>query len=309
MLLSLSGFLFEDDYRTQSISVEDFVETAVEGGYHGVELRATQVGPEVARSVIEKWCLATSDAGLSVTCIVPRFMPPLGRARNKWLADYLSIAADLRCPLLKLSGEPEWMRLAAVMAEARGIHLAVNTHIRSRTETVAMTLEYLRAVGRDNYGVLYDPMHLMVADEDYVAAIDCLYPYLCGVLVQCARPIGRDIERGEAHGPGFERIRIHEHGGQDWIAIMRALRRNGYGGWATVIQNGWPGHLRKRIAFETAKSIRELWDASNESKDAIGRDDRRGQYPVVTLGRAAIATAVASKKPVWPPAGTRIPGL
>ena len=39
MLLSLSGFLFEDDYQSQSLSFDQFCRVARSAGYGGIELR------------------------------------------------------------------------------------------------------------------------------------------------------------------------------------------------------------------------------------------------------------------------------
>jgi len=296
MKLSLSGFLFEDGYKTQSVSIDEFVETAVEAGYQGVELRATQVSPEAGPKVTESWRKATTAAGLAVTCIVPRYMPPAGAGRDAWLSGYLDIAAALSCPLLKLSGDVEWTKKAAETAAGYGVGLAVNTHIRSRTETVATTLEYVHAVNQKNFGVLYDSMHLMVAEEDYVNAIDHLYPFLRGVLIQGGRPLRNSVPQARS----FEKIRIHEPGGQDWTRVMRSLQRLGYSGWITVIENGWPEPFRKRIAFETAQSLRELWNDLYEPKDTLGRDHRRRKHPVLSLNRDSIAAATPDRKPVLP---------
>jgi len=48
MKLSLSGFLFEDDYATQSLSFADFAALARDAGYSGVELRNTQVNQDAS---------------------------------------------------------------------------------------------------------------------------------------------------------------------------------------------------------------------------------------------------------------------
>ena len=257
MLLSLSGFLFEDDYRTQSISPEQFVETAAAAGYRGVELRATQVSPELGPAVTRRWQRLCEQAGLKVSCLVPRFPPTRDAARDQWLDDYLSVAADLQCGLLKLSGELSWMRRAAGMAQSRGMELAVNTHRRTPTATVEGTLRYVRAVDRSNYGVLYDPMHLMLEGEDYLRAIERLHPYLRGVLVQCARRASGTRQGNEST---VQKLRIGEPGGQDWPLILQSLRQRGYRRWVTVVENGWPSPSRARIAVETAKRLRLWWD-------------------------------------------------
>ena len=58
MHFSLSGFLFEDDRRTQSLTFPAFCKLAARLGYSGVELRKTQVDtntPEIASGAATCW--------------------------------------------------------------------------------------------------------------------------------------------------------------------------------------------------------------------------------------------------------------
>jgi sugar phosphate isomerase/epimerase len=258
MRLSLSGFLFEDDYEHQSVNYETFISTARESGYMGVELRQTQVSPKMGAEVLEAYRSIANAAGLTVTCIAPR-LPNDGTGRQECFLGYLDVAERLGCRVMKVNGDIAWLKDAAAVADSRGVDLAVNTHICSPTETVSGALALVRAVDRPNFGLLYDCMHLMLSGEDYVGSIDLLYPHIRGVLVQCVRRAASPGNAAIAHrGRWYEKARIDQPGVQNWSAVIQALRRHGYDGWFTVIENGWPKDQRKQIAAHTAEGLREL---------------------------------------------------
>ena len=85
MLLSLSGFLFEDVYRTQSVSFEQFCDIARSAGYQGVELRRTQVTPQTPPDERRRLLEIVKSAGLTVTCLTARGIPDSGIDREQFL--------------------------------------------------------------------------------------------------------------------------------------------------------------------------------------------------------------------------------
>ena len=113
MDLSLSGFLFEDDYRSQSLSFPAFCQLARASRYDGVELRRTQVSPQTPVDERHQLLRIAGDQGLSVTCLTARGMPSQGVERDDFFAGYLELCRDLSCGLLKVGGEPEWLARAA----------------------------------------------------------------------------------------------------------------------------------------------------------------------------------------------------
>ncbi len=268
MRLSLSGFLFEDDYRTQSLSFADFAALARRAGYSGVELRGTQVSLETSVDVVARYRAILDDHGLCVTCMTPRGLPMEFEERDEMFLRYLDLAERMNCQLLKVSGESGWLRKAACKAAARGIVLATNVHVNSPAETVAGAKTLLEAVDHSNFGLLYDPMHLAIAGEDYLGAIETLYPHIRGVLVQCVRPALDGEEPVIAHrSKGYVKTLIDDEPVQDWPAVSGRLKRLGYDGWITVIENAWPQEQREEVAIKTADYLRELWEGEVLSED------------------------------------------
>ncbi len=263
--LSLSGFLFETEKGKQSISFAEFCELANANGYNGVELRKTQITPDTPPNTIKQYRIILNDNGLSVTCITPRGIPSgNGNARNDFFKRYLDLANSMECKLMKIAGanvnDHDWLRNAVQEASGRGIDLAINTHINSPTETVAGALNLTKKINSPHFGILYDCMHLCIADEDYLGAIDKLYPTIRGILVQCLCPAEKGENPTIIHkGKKYAKCRIDQNPIQDWPSIISKLKSLNYNGWITVIENSWPQNQQKKVAINTAKYISELW--------------------------------------------------
>ena len=261
MQLSLSGFLFEDNYNSQSLDFADFATLAHSDGYAGLELRKTQVNLETPADVVKKYRSIADDNGLCITCMTPRGMPESATERDEFFDRYLDLAERMGCKMLKMTGQPAWFGAAAQQAANRGIFLAINTHTNSPTETVAGTKSLLDEVNHPNFGLLYDPMHLCIAGEDYLGAIDKFYPHIRNILVQCLKPADEGQKPAISFGgKDYVKTRIDDNPVQDWSTIFERFKSLGYDGWVTLIENSWPADQRKDIASRTAQHIRRLWE-------------------------------------------------
>ena len=254
MKYSLSGFLFEE--AGKNIPFDDFCGLAAGLGYDGVELRRTQVNLDTPKSRRRELLDCIRSEGLSATCLTTRSMPKDGKARDDFFLSYLELCDDMRCRLLKTSGEPEWMNWAADKAESGGISVAINNHVGSITETVAGTETFLRETCHSNAGLLYDPRHLYHGGENYLDAIQILAPYILNVLVQSIRPT--NVDEGGELGVFFVRCMPDDPGAQDWREIYRQLEIIGYRGLVTVIENGWPPPERETVARRNIEFLRGL---------------------------------------------------
>ena len=264
MRFSISGFLFEDNYTSQSLDLEEFCAVAARLGYDGVELRRTQIAPTATHERRAEVLGAVKASGLSVTCLTARGIPSAGPARERALESYLRLCTDLDCPLLKVSGEPEWMRSAAERAACCGVHLAVNNHAGTPLETLVGTVRYFREIDHPNVGLLYDSYHLFAMGEDYVGAVEVLVERIRNVLVHSVRPARSEAEGAASLRVGehrFVRCMPYDDGAQNWPAVFRALRRVGYDGLVTVIESGWPAGRREEVA---RGNLQYLWELSGQ---------------------------------------------
>ena len=100
--------------------------------------------------------------------------------------------------------------------------------------------------------LLYDPMHLFVAGEDYLSAVGTLSRYIINVLVHSVRQVGYSSRKAVACLPSDPRA-------QNWRSIFRQLQRCAYNGLITVIENGWPTDERERVARHNIDFLRAVW--------------------------------------------------
>lgn len=260
MKLSLSGFLFENNYQINDLSFEKFLYLAKAAGYEGVELRKTQVDIYSPDEMILRYKKTLDLLGLIVTCLTARAIPAEGNDRDVFFKRYLDLSKRFGCKMLKVSGSVEWLKKACDWALEFGIVLAMNNHINSPTEKLENLVELIKKVDRSNFGVLYDSMHIMIAGQDCVSAIDVLLPYIKNVLVQCVRPsIQDEIPLISHEGKGYAKVLIGHDTLQDWPKIFERLRRSGYNGLITVIENNWPKEERETVAVKTAGYIKKIW--------------------------------------------------
>ena len=272
VLLALSGFLFEERYRAQSVSLARFCRIARSAGYGGVELRRTQIAPDASPARRRELLDIVRGEGLTVTCLTARGLPDRGDERDAFLDRYLELCADLDCRLLKISSDPAWLREAAKRAQAHGVALAGNNHVGTDLQTASGTRRMLAQVGHPNYGLLYDSAHLRMAGEDYVDCIPSLLPHTRNVLVHSFRhAVGAEPPFLVHDGQGWVNALPDAAGVQDWPAILSACRRHGYDGPITVIESGWSAARRETVARHNADCIRRWWDRSPQQLRGCAR--------------------------------------
>ena len=262
MLLSLSGFLFENNYKSQSVTFPQFCELARSAGYTGAELRGTQVDPDTPASERKALLSMAADHGLPVTCLTARGMPGSGQEREDFYHRYLDLCRDMECRLLKIGGEPEWLRKAADEANAYKVTLASNNHVGGILETVEGTRQHFKAVAHPNYGLLFDALHLSVTGQDYLGCIPDFFGSTRNILVHSCREAKPGEKASlEKDGKGWVSPALpDEPGVQDWAGVFRAFKHLKYDGLITVIEAGWLVEQREEVARHCAKVMQRLWD-------------------------------------------------
>jgi sugar phosphate isomerase/epimerase len=125
-------------------------------------------------------------------------------------------------------------------ARERNIRLAHQSHCASLFETVEGSLRVLNAVGRPNFGIIYEPANWLIAGEDYgPGVIRKLRPYLFNVYVQNHRltPDGTaSVVTWKKGAVPLDHIGIWEQGGVDYGSVAGGLREADYRGYVTVHQ-------------------------------------------------------------------------
>lgn len=230
MKLALSGRIIERD-RQQQASWEDikaFAQTAVQLGYHGVDLRASQLSLETQPAVAQACRSLFQDLGLEVVRMMPDRQTAAGGDVSQ-MRRFLDLAASLGCQSIRVGGDATVWRHWAQAAVAYGIRIGVQNHIGrpeapGPTETIARTLRLLREVYHPQAGLFYDPAHLFVSQDDRTGdkALPAFQPYLIFVQFQALVETSQRTDAGvftfrercyrdgglpdDPRGPPFSRI-------------------------------------------------------------------------------------------------------
>lgn len=272
MKLSLSvrvGESFENKEKS-SLGIGQLIELAARHGYQALCMRASQVGVHSPPEIVAETAARIRAAGFRVSMVTGDFAVPRNDAQGPGLlrniGPYLDLAeafgADLIRVCMKEEADIEWARRASSEAAERGIRLAHQSHTSSLFETVEGSLQVIRAVGRPNFGLIYEPANWMIAGEDYgPAAIRKVAPHIFNVYVQnhAIRTEGKAEQATWKLGPvRIDHIGLWEPGGVDSPAVFGALKEAGYAGYVTVHQ-AFQGVMSEEEAVrKSAEYLRQL---------------------------------------------------
>ena len=266
--LALSGRLFEESRKKIATMGElrEFVETAAQLGYEGVDLRNSQMPLDRPRQEVKDCAAMLADCGLEVVRMTPRGYPV---SEDEALFErYLEFASQLGCRSLKMGGEADDMRRCADLAQRYSIKIGSQNHIGKedapgRTETIDRTVDYLEEINHPNFGLFYDPAHLFVSGSEYgPEAIRRISDKI--VFVQIQTPVETDGSgKGfRFHGRCFTDGVLGDPDGPEFARVFRGLREVGYDGYICVFSP----RLKERDSRELAElchhNISELWESA-----------------------------------------------
>ena len=270
MKLSLSVRVAESlsAKRVPAMSLESLAQLAVDNGYRAVCMRASQLGIQTPLDEVRAKAAELAGMGLAVSMATGDFPIPENTddapdaLRN--ITPYLDLAEALGTDLLRIGmkreEDIEWAQRASDQAKERGIRLAHQSHTLSLFETVEGSLDVLRRVGRDNFGIIYEPANLEQCAEDYGPdTVRAYLPYTFNVYLQNLRISPDGESQGEAWSRGkfrFDQVPMWEDGGLDFAPAMAALEESGYDGYVTLHQAATPPVTPEEFLVETARYLR-----------------------------------------------------
>ncbi len=195
MRLSLSVRIAESPRRKDvaAIPIEILAARARSAGFAGLSMRASVVSvqsptPRVRqiRAILDRLGLRTS----MVTGDLPLAINDAAATGALYgVTPYLDLAEGLGCSLLRVMMHHEddiaAARRAADEAAERGMVLSHQMHWGSLFETVDGVLDVLTRIGRDNFGVTFEPANMLVNGTAHgQSAVERLAPYLRNVYFQ-----------------------------------------------------------------------------------------------------------------------------
>lgn len=249
-MLSMSVRVAESfkNKRESSMTVGELAALARANGYSALCMRASTAGIHSPPSTVERCAATVREAGLTVSMVTGDFVVPKNNEEGprglRNITPYLDLAEAFGTTLIRICMMKDedvcWAQKAADEAAERGIRLAHQSHCASLFETVDGSMDVLQRVGRDNFGLIYDPANWLVADEDYGAAtVRRLAPHIFNVYTQNHHlsPHGAGILQTWKRGTvRVDHIGVWEEGGVRFEEVFAALAEVGYRGCVTVHQ-------------------------------------------------------------------------
>lgn len=275
MLLSLSVRIAEEFLSKEQsrLTLEELIALARNTGYDGLCMRGSQVGVHSRPEQRQEVAAAVGASGLRVTMVTGDFDMVYNNERGpdclRRIEPYLDLAELLQARIVRVAlKQPEdigWAQRAADAAAARGLVLAHQCHTLSLFETVDDIERTLRAIGRPNFGLIYEPANLELCGEDYgLRTLERLAPWIVNVYLQNQRlRVGGDVTLDTwCRGPvAFDLLPIHAPGGIDFDRVFAGLRAIGYDGPVTAHQSGIPGIPLEDTTSGTARFLKGLMHA------------------------------------------------
>ena len=250
MKLSLSVRVAESfsNKRESTIPLADLARIAADAGYDALCMRASVVGVHSAAGRAARVRRTVAGQGLTISMITADFPVPENSAEGplslRGITPSLDLAEALGADLIRICMKTEedivHAQRAADEARERGIRLAHQSHTRSLFETVDGSVAVLKAVGRPNFGIIYEPANLALCGQAYgEATLRAFQPWLFNVYMQNHTPEPDGLQPMETwtRGTVMSTMRpLDAPGGIDFGAIFEGLRAIGYNGSVTMHQ-------------------------------------------------------------------------
>jgi sugar phosphate isomerase/epimerase len=250
MKLSLSVRVAEEFFNKEktTMTLDQLVAMARRYHFDALCMRASQVGVQSTQNTLKDARRKIDAAGLRVSMVTGDFAVPSNNDHGpdllRNITPHLDLAETLGADLIRVCMKKDedivHAQRASDEARERKIRLAHQSHCASLFETVDGSLRVLKAVGRPNFGIVYEPANWLISGQEYGRqTIKRLQPYLFNVYVQNHRltPNGsaaiQTWNRGKVR---LDHIGIWEKGGVNYDEVAAGLKEIGYHGYVTIHQ-------------------------------------------------------------------------
>ena len=274
MKLSLSVRVAESfsNKRESTIPLGDLARIAAGAGYDAICMRASVVGVHSAAGAAARVRRAVAEHGLAISMVTADFAVPENSAEGpnslRRITPSLDLAEALGTDLIRICMKTEedivQAQRAADEARERDIRLAHQSHTRSLFETVEGSVAVLKAVGRSNFGIIYEPANLSLCGQEYgETTLRTFQPWLFNVYMQNHTPEPDGLQPMETwtRGEVMSTLRpLDAPGGIDFPSIFDGLRAIGYDGCVTMHQAFGGDMTPQEATRRTATFLRGLME-------------------------------------------------
>lgn len=227
-----------------ALGLDEAIATTARIGFPAIELacKAPHLDRETARRDAERVAQSVRDAGLAVSALsLFNSFTDAGSLEREIAeaADYIEVAPLFGARIVKLTPGPpasadateqHWALLAealkalAPLARETGVRLAVETHMRQLTDTLASSLRFLELAPPDVAGLTVDFSNLAFAGEDVCGAVRALAP----------RMVHAHVKNGTLDAEGGWHFHPLDQGLTDYTEVLPLLAELGYGGTLSI---------------------------------------------------------------------------
>ncbi|MBI4219473.1 MAG: sugar phosphate isomerase/epimerase [Chloroflexi bacterium] len=251
MQLSLSTRVAEAPKRKDLalMKLGEIAGLARDAGYAALCMRASQLGVASTTSELRASRKLLDSLKLRVSMVTGNIDVPANNERAgmalREIEKHCDVAEALGADLIRIGMKAHtdipWARWACDLAAERRIRLAHQCHTCTLFETVEMSLQVVREVGRPNFGIIYEPSNLLICGQDYgVETIRALAPFMFNVYLQNMwnHPEGMSTIETWINGPmKFDLVPFGDPRGIDFGIVFDGLSEVGYEGFVTVHHN------------------------------------------------------------------------
>jgi sugar phosphate isomerase/epimerase len=251
MKLSLSTRVAEVPKRKDAalMNLAEIARLAKAEGYRALCMRESQAGLRSSAEELKQARQMLDGVGLRVSMITGGFDVPANNERAgmalRDIGRHLDVAQALGADLIRVGMKAHtdipWARRACDEAAERGVRLVHQCHVCTLFETVEMSLQVVREVARENFGLIYEPSNLIVCSQDYgLKAVRALAPHLFNVYLQNMwnHAAGKNTIETWINGPvNYDLVPFGDPRGVDLKAVFSALAEVRYDGFVTVHHN------------------------------------------------------------------------
>ncbi|MDH7570963.1 MAG: TIM barrel protein, partial [Armatimonadota bacterium] len=169
----------------------------------------------------------------------------------------VDVAAAVNAVYVRLHATNEasipWIRRVADYAAERGVKTGAQLHNGTLLDTTERCLKYLPQIGHPNFGLAFEPSHLIIAGQKQHAEseIEKLAKWIVAVSVQNHKPAPDDATGPEIltlNGRKFALCLPGDPDGVDFPSVFRGLRRIGFAGYVTAMPGPYPGMESRELA-------------------------------------------------------------
>jgi sugar phosphate isomerase/epimerase len=236
MKLALSGRLWESTKGDQTPLSEQFAQAA-DWGYQGYEIRKSHMPPR------EDWDFTQEHLQNNNLALV--FVPlagiPVDEASTTDFQNSIDFIAHLGGKFARLiprDDNYDALRRAADLAGEKNIKLISQLHVNTLTDTVTRCEDFFATLNHPNYGLIFDACHLPFSETTSIEeAAKRLAPWTDVLNLQAYKLAQAGSARGAQAigGRDWEMTMPDDADGTDLAESIRAVRANGFDGWALVM--------------------------------------------------------------------------